>query len=282
MTEVERVKGMLAEGKITADEAARLISVLEEVGEVERELEAVGDAADRAVPSDRNEGELSPARARSASEDVGGWPAADRWVQVSMLAGDLDVRLDETIAEPVVRSSGDGGDVAVEPAGDGFRISQFGGGGDFLERLIDGFRKGDLEVRLPPGYSLGLDIKAGDVTVRDIPYLRGSVLAGDLDASGLLGVDITMQAGDIDLELAPTSGHHKVRVSAGDMKIGLHRNSSVAVSGRVSIGEARVVGGAASQRSGLGASLSTTVGAGDASLDLQLATGSLTLKVHDE
>lgn len=291
--EIERVRNMLAEGKITAGEAEQLITVLDEVGDVERDLEAVGAAADRAG-SDQQDGvadepadETPPAAEQGSTgdeDDAGGWPGIDRWLLVSMLAGDLDVQLDESISEPVVRSSGGTGidfDVVVD--GNNFRVSQFGNTeGDFFNRLIDGFKHSDLDIRLPPGVNLKLDMKAGDITIRDIPYLSGNLLAGDLDATGLQGIDIDMQAGDIDLELTPTAGRHKVRVSAGDVNVRLNEGSNVQVRGRVSIGEARIDGDNSSERSGLGASLATTVGAGDAILDLQLSTGQLTLKVHDE
>lgn len=284
MNEIERVKNMLEQGTITANEAERLIAVLEEVDGVERDLEAVGAAADAAEPGRTDSDQVSPEPAADASDAALGWPDAGRWVRISMLAGDLDVRLDEGIDEPVVRSA-DGATAAVklEPAGDGYRIAQFGGTqGDLLGRLMGGLRRSDLDVRLPPGFNLQLDVKAGDVTVRDIPYLRGSLLAGDLDASGLRGIDLTMQAGDVDLDLAPQAGRHRVRVSAGDVTVRLRPDASVAFAGRVSIGEIRTDGDATSERSGLGASVATKVGAGDASLDVRLSTGQLTLKVHHE
>ena len=291
--EIERVRNMLAEGKITAGEAEQLIAVLDEVGGVERDLEAVGAAADRAGSvqldevGDEPEAEAPPASEQGSTSDegdAGGWPGIDRWLLVSMLAGDLDVRLDESISEPVVRSpGGTGTDFDVVADGNNFRVSQFGNAkGDFFNRLIDGFKRSDLDIRLPPGFSLKLDMKAGDITMRDVPYLSGKLLAGDLDATGLQGIDLDMQAGDLDLELTPTAGRHKVRVSAGDVNVRLNQGSNVQVRGRVSIGEARIDGDTSSERSGLGASLDTTVGSGDATLDLQLSTGQLTLKVHDE
>lgn len=278
VTDVERVRNMLAEGKISASEAERLIAVLEEVDAVERDLEAVGNEADR-VSADPPAPPADGSHDRQPTRDA---TVPGRWVLVSMLAGDLDVRLDDGIVEPVVAASdGSGPEVEVVPDGDGFRISQFPAGKDFFDRLLGGLRRGDLDIRLPPGFNLRLDVKAGDITVRDVPFLAGRLLAGDLDASGLQGIDLTMQAGDVDLDLAPTTGRHRVRVSAGDVTVRLQPQSSVQVEGRVSIGEARIAGSAA-ERSGLGASFATTVGAGAATLDLQLSTGQLSVEVHDE
>jgi hypothetical protein len=267
---------MLAEGKITAAEAERLISVLDEVEGVERELEGVADAADRAAAP-------TPAAEAPADDAAGGWSGIGRWVEVSMLAGDLDVRLDESIVTPEVRSGDGSAPVEVVSEGEGFRISQFGTTkGDLLNRLVEGLKRSDLDIRLPPGYNLHLDMKAGDVSIRDIPYLKGKVLAGDVDARGLLGVDLKMQAGDLDLQLRPTDGRHRVHVSAGDVTVRLQPGSSAQVRGRVSIGEVSTSGMQPAERSGLGASVNAAVGGGAADLDLRLSTGQLTLKVHDE
>ncbi len=272
MSEVDRINAMVEEGKITQQEADRFIAVLlEEIDATEQQVRGIEAVAERATQAE-------PA----AESNRGSWPEHTPWVTISMLAGDLDVRVDDSLEESMVKA--EGGEVDIQRDGSDYRVSQFSSkGGDWMERLIGGFRRGALKVRLPPGFGLGLNVKAGDVTVRGVPYLRGNLLAGDLDAGELEGVDLTMQTGDLDLDPRPTYGSHRVGVSVGDVKVRLLQGSDTNVTGRVSIGEIDAQGvDVQSERHGLGATMEATLGSGQADLDLKLSTGQLTLELHDE
>jgi hypothetical protein len=196
-----------------------------------------------------------------------------------MLAGDLDVTVDDTLESPEVESDGPGG-VVIEKTADGYRVSWDQAGGNFLDKMLGKLRTGDINLRLPPGHGVDLAATAGDVDLKGVPYLRGYLTAGDLDATGLKGIDFTSRAGNIDVDLTLTEGTHSLTVTAGNVKARLSSDSSVTVKGDVSIGDATSnVPGVKTNGRSLGSGLQGSYGAGAATLNFHVTTGNLELKV---
>ncbi|MEJ2290657.1 MAG: DUF4097 family beta strand repeat-containing protein [Deinococcales bacterium] len=213
----------------------------------------------------------------------GAAPEGLRWVHVSLLAGDLSLKVDPEASEVMVR--GDEGSVRVEPTEDGFSVNHVrqDGQDSWIDRFLSRIRSGHLELRIPPGHGVDLSVTAGDVEMRDVPYLRGRLTSGNLDARGLRGIDFTTAAGDLDLEMTLTEGRHSLRATAGDVQVRLGRGSDVTVDGSVSIGNASVrAPGFDVDRRGVGQRFRGRVGQGTARLDLHVTTGDVDVRADDD
>lgn len=205
-------------------------------------------------------------------------PPTTPWVHVSMLAGDLEVRVDPALHEPQV--TGAPGSVSVEREGADFRVSFRPEGGGFLDRFLTQMRSGRVQVVVPDGHGVDLSMRAGDVRLHGVPYLRGRLSAGDLRADALRGIDLQSAAGDISVRLLLTEGRHRIASATGDVKVVLQPGSSVRVDGSVSIGDAEGHGPAfTTERKGLGDRVVGTLGDGAAELQIHVTTGDVDVEV---
>ncbi len=201
-------------------------------------------------------------------------PAGTRWVTVEMLGGDLEVHAVPGLTKPTVE--GGPGELRVDEVEDGYRVRFDPEGSGFLGGLISSLRSGEIVLQMPADHGLVVEATAGDVQVHGVKYLRGRMRAGDLDAFGLEGVDFSMTAGDLDATLDLRSGRHAITVGAGDVNVKIVEGSDVAVSGRVSIGDVSTTAEGLERRSsGLGGTVTGTIGTGAARLDLRVTTGDL-------
>lgn len=316
MSEIDRIRKMAAAGTITPEEADRLIDLLTEIDHTEADVHAVAQAAStptapdmsraRTEPATGSPGPAGPAASGTSSVPTPGAagatagtagtaaqpgsrsasgatheptlevPADLSWFELATLAGDVDVRLDDSLDAPEV----DGPEgVSVRPTDRGYEMV-YEEGSSFIDRLLSGKIGRDFHVRLPAGMGLDLRIKAGDIDIHGVPYLKGHILAGDVRASGLRGIDLTMSAGDLDLSLELTEGEHRIAMTAGDMDVRLTPASHVKVTGRVNIGDAATPKDFDAKRSGLGESFSGTVGDGTATLEISQSTGDVNVSVR--
>lgn len=290
MTEIERIQSMVASGTITEDEADRLIALLRDIDRTEQRVGAVGAEADATGSAEAAPPDMSRARTETTAPGPAPGPAPDpaaasnaklrtpdgfRWFKIATLAGDIDVTVDGSLAVPEV----DGPEgISVQETRDGYEL-RLERTGSFLDRLLSGRVNMTIAIRLPENMGVDLRLKAGDVELKDVPYVKGHILAGDVDARGLRGIDLNMSAGDLDLSLLLTEGEHRVNMTAGDMHVRLHPASQVEVAGRVSIGDARVPDGFDVSRSGVGESFSGTIGSGAARLQISQSTGDTRVSV---
>lgn len=232
-----------------------------------------------AQPASVGPGNADPASARPP-DSLHIAPGGTRWLHLSLLAGDIDVRADATLEE--VELSGHGDWLRLERAPDGYtlRHEREAQGDSWVDRFLGRLRGGKVHVRVPAGYGLDLDVTAGDVDLEGVPYLRGRLTSGDLSARGLRGVDLVTAAGDIDLDMTLTEGRHRLRATAGDVDVRLGAGSSVTVDGSVSIGSASVrAPGFDVDRRGIGQRFEGRVGDGAASLEVHVTTGDIDVKV---
>ena len=290
MNDIERVKQMVDEGRITSAEGERLITILSEVEAGDAALQAAVQEASAAEPQ-----VLAPLPAAAAvtpppAEDTASAPDGLRWVRIVMLAGDLGVSVDGAIREPVA-SSDVNGDLEVETTPDGFTVRLQPKEAGFIDHMLGGFRSGRVDLRIPVGYGADIAATAGNIDLDGVPYLRGKLTAGDLDAVGLQGIDFTTMAGDVDVSVLLTTGEHRIVATAGDVTIKFQPDCNVLVNGSVSIGDiSSQLPGMEAERQGLGQRFSATLGSGSAlgdgssasaeaaTLAVRLATGQLNLR----
>ncbi len=279
MNDIERVKQMVDEGRITNAEGERLIAILTEVEAGDAALRAAAQEAASTVESQMTDPPpAAPTLAAPLPEGAASAPDELRWVRIEMLAGDLGVSVDSTIEEPVANSEVSG-TLEVETTPDGFRVRLQPKEGGFLDRMLGGFRSGRVDLRIPAGYGADIAATAGDIDLEHVPYLRGKLTAGDLDAVGLRGIDFTTMAGDVEVSVDLREGTHRIAATAGDVTIRFHPDCNVQVNGSVSIGDIdSKLPGLESTRQGLGQRFSATLGDGAATLDVRLATGRLNLE----
>ena len=244
----------------------------------EAAAKAAEKAAERAAASSGAAGGRVDA-GEDAATDTGRLPTPDgfRWFRIPTLAGDFDIRVDESLEAP--RVEGPEGFV-VKESHEGWKLVAKEGS-SFLDRLISGQLGRDFDIRLPAYTGVDLQIKAGDVDMRGVPFLKGQILAGDVSARDLRGIDLRMSAGDLDIWVTPTEGEHRIEMTAGDVDVRLGSGSDVRVEGRVNIGDASMPDEFHLKRSGLGESFSGTVGGGTARLVISQSTGDAQVRVDE-
>ncbi len=197
-------------------------------------------------------------------------PEGTRWLRIELPAGDLDVRAADVDA-PVLDDDEDGR-VQLEATANGARLFT-----DPERGLLGRYTPADARVRVPRAWGIDLDVKAGDLDVRDVPFVAGRILAGDVEVRGARGLDLTCLAGDVSIALAPTEGRHRLVARAGDLSVRLLPGSDVVVDGRVSVGDASARG-LERERRGLGAVVHGRIGAGKAQLSIELGAGDLEVR----
>lgn len=235
----------------------------------------------------RGDGQQARSRAPKADDQAGeaSAPAGTRWVRVDVVAGDLDVHVDPGLSEPKVTS--DSGEATLEATDYGYRVALGVKGEGFFLRNLEGplagllagrGRPGDVKLTLPAGFGIDLVMTTGDVDLHGVPYLRGSLSAGDLDAYGLEGIDLSSLAGDVSVSLRASSGRHRILNTAGELKVVLLPGSDVTVNGDVSIGEVKAGPEFTTGRRLMSGTVTGTLGAGVARLDLKVTAGSIKLR----
>jgi DUF4097 and DUF4098 domain-containing protein YvlB len=281
MSERDRIHALLSEGKISQEEADMLLEALAETEEAERELDAVRDELDalgeKRAPEPPNPSEPPPSQAGTASsrdavEEVRGW------VKLSAAAGSVDVSVDETLNKPAAESHGKG-EFTLEQQDKDWQVTFRSAR---QEWPFSWGSHAKLTLRVPAGYGLELDGKAGTFRIDGVPFLKGSMKAGTLTASGLGGLDLDMKAGTLALSMRPTSGHHRLDMKAGTATIRLLAGSDVRVEGDVKAGSATLPKGFARKDELISSSFSGQLGSGRATLQLSQKAGTLVVEADGE
>jgi hypothetical protein len=203
-------------------------------------------------------------------------PAGTRWLRVEVMAGDIRIQGGDVDA-PELASSDD--DVVLEPDGDDWRLHVVRGHSSWFGQ----WPRRTIRATVPRDVAVRLDVKAGDVRVRDVRAVRGRMVAGDLRLDEVRGVDIHKSAGDVDARLLLTEGRHRIDARAGDIDVTLLQGSSAQVDGSVTMGDVSGGAGFERTRSGMGGRVSGRVGDGEASLRVHLSAGDLEIgsEAHD-
>ena len=301
MDDRERIEALAADGRITREEADRLLGVLDDIDQTEQQLGGMDTEVRNQQlgeePGESPEGfpaaptpprapvapaDPQPEQGEKRSDHVGAGPEGLNWVEVKLLAGDLEIEVDDEASSPTAVSH-DAGQIELERTERGYRYGGFGHKEDtFFGRLMSGFTRGETTLTIPRGWGLRLEMKAGDVSIRGpLRFLSGHLLAGDLDADEVHGIDLNVSAGDIDLGLLVTEGRNRLHAVAGDISVRLIPGSDAKVSGRVSIGDLSLPDGWTRKSRGVGSSFERTLGEGSGELSLDLGTGDLEVELSD-
>lgn len=274
MNEEARIRALVAEGKITDDEAQQLLEALadsepqprakpEEVPQQES-----GHSADSAAERER----FGPGR---ENEFETGSDASGPWVRIELSAGDLDIRADPALSEPTAE-----GEVDISREEGGFVIK--GRGESPLAGLFGGAARGDVDIRVPQDHSVAIRAAAGDINVQDVRFLRGKVTCGDIEVERIGGVDLVAISGDVDITMTPTRGKHHLKATSGDVRIKLLAGSSVSLSGTAMSGDVRLPEAFKKEGKLVSRKFSGSVGEGNAQFKLQIVSGSLRIEAQDE
>lgn len=310
--DIERIHALRDQGRLTAEEAERLIGVLrgdaadgdladgdpadgDPVGSVAgAEDGAANTAPERpaapptpptpSTPPTTPPVALTPAEPKTLAPSTSAPQPADDlgvvWLITEMLAADLVVEAVPGLAEPRLRKSAE--DATLADEGGRWRLRYRS---EWSNWTFFGTRGSPerIEVEVPEGMGVQLDVKAGDVVVRGVSHVRGRMLAGDLEIDGASFVDVDKKAGDFKARIRPTGGRQRLVANAGDLDVVLLPGSDVTITADVKVGDLRVKGeGLMGERDahGIGHRYHGTLGAGTAQLELRLSAGSLTLKTE--
>jgi hypothetical protein len=200
-------------------------------------------------------------------------PDGTRWCAIELTAADVSVTAAD-VAEPVIESDDDQ-EIVITPTHDGVRIGSRRGAG--LESWIGRMRSLAVDVRLPRAWGLALDLKAGTASVRDVRFVHGRMLAGELEVRGAEAVDLSKAAGDLTVEFRPTQGRHRIVSKAGDVDVILLPGSHAVVEGSVSIGDLHARGFEIDRRT-VGGQARGRFGDGSARVEVRLTAGDLKLR----
>lgn len=301
--DIDRIHALRDQGRLTADEAERLVGALrgEQPGAgapaapAAPDAEAAPAAPDAPDATGTGEGARPEASGRPRTPSTRPEPKTEvpptstappeddqgiAWLAIEMLVADLVVEAVPGIAEPRLRTSVEGATLSAEDGHWRLRYRS-----DWTNWTFFGARGSPerIEVELPEGMGVRLDVKAGDVVVRGVSHVRGHMLAGDLEIDGASFVDVDKKAGDFEARIRPTAGSQRLVANAGDLDVVLLPGSDVTITADVKVGELRAKGGGLEgQRDahGIGHRYRGTLGAGTAQLELRLSAGSLTLKTE--
>lgn len=215
--ERDRILKLLEDGKVTADQATRLIEALgSQSAEPEfgrgphgpfggerhfrmrgghRDFGRIPDIVATAVASAMKSG-FEPGEERSTD-----FPGK-RHLLVKSVSGDLDVARGE---EDKVALSYTGGMVKVRTSGD---------------QVVVRTMAGDVSATVPADGRLELEVVSGDVSVNDgSARIEVKTVSGDVDIDQSTGgVQVKTVSGDVDLDCV--SGNLEVETRSGDVELG--------------------------------------------------------------
>ncbi|MDZ7703239.1 MAG: hypothetical protein U5L04_01985 [Trueperaceae bacterium] len=213
-------------------------------------------------------------------------PEVRGWVSVEVLAGNTKVTTDAALGEPVVVSRGSRG-FAMSRQGDRYEVRQ----------TQSGFGLGGVEVKIPANFGVDISSRLGNVTVRGAAAVRGRVTAGNVKVRDTYGIDLVIEAGELDITATLTRGQHRIRSQAGNTSLRLLEGSSLTLTGKMIVGEANLSAPFKLDKNSfradedddtsfwvkvdkqlLGATLSGQLGDGSATLDVSLKAGNLSVR----
>jgi len=283
MTERERIQALLDEGRISEAEAQLLFEVLEDEPEVHAVLSATHSEAAPPEPPLPPQPETpqppTPPRELQPSEEKvkrGEMP----WVKVEMFAGNLELEVDPSLSAPVFE-----GNAELRQQGQNYEVRQhWRKSSGLLENTLSAlFEAKRLDLRIPEGYGVDLNMKAGNAEIRGVPWLRGRMVAGNLNVWEAGGIALDMKAGNLDVSLRLTEGQHSLDLKAGGGRIQFLPGSDVQITGEVKAGNFESRSPAFQyQRDYIGGTFHGKLGSGRATFAIQQKAGNLELEALSE
>lgn len=294
MNDRERIEAMVESGRITREQADQLIAVLDETDNAEHEVDALQEGQPQETPNASfgntvraailpvaGGGQEQSQYARSTHDQL---DADLKWLEVDTFAGNLEIRVVNGLTAPEVV------DGHITTTSNGARVTQWenddaGGSRSFLDKVVDGFRSADMEVRIPSGWGIHFDVKAGNIDVAGaVASVKGHLRAGDLTVKDTARADVKVTAGEAEIGLRAASGQHRVSVSVGQADIRILPGSNLDVSANVKFGDISARSLTKDER-GIGARATGHVGNGASGsgghLDVAVVTGDVKIREAD-
>lgn len=264
---------MVAEGKVTPEEAAKL-------------LNALSAEAAPARPTDALEGSVTAVKVIGTFRTVK--VTGDSSVEGAVAEGSHKVRLsDETlIFEDDINEDEDGYTLfgpgrVTRRKGFDMRINnrkfQWGQG-------FDPSRPPVLRIRMNPSLPLSLELMAGTAKVSGVKSeIKAKIAAGTAKFEGITGpIQINVEAGSVHVDGKLTHGESEISCTAGKVRVQLDPSSHVHVVAKSTLGRISLPHEYSSnpEWSGLGgAEREATIGKGTARLNVSAVTGSVQVEV---
>lgn len=142
---------------------------------------------------------------------------------------------------------------------------------------IGGRQAGSLRVRMNPGLALEAKIDAGPLSITGVTGpIRARAAAGPITIEEFEGpLDVAVNAGAVRALGRITSGDSRIRSDAGAVRIELDPSSSVRVHADAALGKVVLPGSEEPERRRFGSRREATIGAGEGTLRVETAMGSI-------
>ncbi len=312
----QRIENLLRQGKISPEEANKLIRALEPTGETTSEaltgsspvppppkIQVVAPPPPMPVapppqpvtppPAPKIEVTVTPPKpsVQTTVRSQATLSGNIQKLEISANSGDINVTGVAGLSQ--IEASVKNGTLETTNANGSARIVAHGNLDDPTEigwlntviRTIGRALPIQLEVRVPQELAhLEVNLVAGDL---DIIGVHGKVeldiSAGDVTLEGATSFMVNAKAGDIKIKTKLENGESSVKALAGDVKVQLLSGSSVALSARVSAGDVSARGFILTQteKKLVGGSLEGRLGAARAKLNCTLMAGDLDIVAID-
>lgn len=228
-----RVQGLVAEGKLTPEEARDLLTGSESAhgsAHPRRFSDANGTARSS---SPHGAGHGASAGSGTPYLDAPSVPAAEAppRLSIQLTNGDVSITGRPGLTEPrlvhatrglSLRATAHGWIVEHAP------VSDLASALDWVRAGISTLAPGSLEIDVPEGFTeLEIRALAGDVDVRDVhAHVRVSLTAGDVDLDRVAGFDVTTRTGSVRVRAKIATGRHSIQAYTGDAELQLDPGSS--------------------------------------------------------
>jgi hypothetical protein len=253
----------------------------------------------RSVLQQVADGELTPEEAerllRSSDETTSApLPSDVRLIKISAGVGGIEIVGDPSIAQAEVdgphRAELDGDTLVIHSEWDegaggfSFRVGRHGRRRGFVHVGEENRKLARLRVRANPSLDVDAELDAGLLSVRGMRgRIRARVAAGPITLEDFTGeLDVAVNAGAVRANGRLTQGESRIRSDAGAVRVALDSESSVHVYAQAALGKVVVPGEAypSQRRFATGARAEATIGAGDATLHVETAMGSVNISTR--
>jgi hypothetical protein len=140
-------------------------------------------------------------------------------------------------------------------------------------------------VRMHPSLALEATVSAGSLTVRRVHGpITATVAAGSAKIDDFEGpITLAVSAGSVSARGRLTWGQSRIDCDAGSVSLLLARGSSVSIRARSDLGKISLPGGHSTDGRGwlLGGTSEATVGGGEATLDVRVNMGGVSVNVDN-
>ena len=241
----ERVQALVAEGKLTAEEAEQLLS---------GEVRVTGETPQGKVP---------------------------RRMTVKLTGTNVQVYHDASVSTPQVSTQGEGR-VELRSTPDGWLLRRDDQQEGWLKGLMGGWMAGGLKVdlRLPPDFlDLDIDLMGGNLRLHDLgARVRAKLAGGNLTLGQVSALNVNVTGGNVNATCHLGSGEHSLKVTGGNANLTVFDPDRVHLSAHVIGGNLRTPGFSVRRRDTSPASAHfESDGANDITLSLNLTGGNATV-----